>query len=38
LHIESVSFIHDPDAAKQWFNLYVEIIKEGLLRKSMKKS
>ncbi|MFS0558186.1 hypothetical protein [Brevibacillus sp. 179-C9.3 HS] len=38
LRIESVSYIHDPEAAKQWFDLYVEIMKEGLLKKTIKKT
>ncbi|SEB93461.1 hypothetical protein [Paenibacillus sp. GP183] len=31
LKIASVSFVHDPEAAKKWFEIYVESIKEQLI-------
>ncbi|MDR7319674.1 hypothetical protein [Brevibacillus nitrificans] len=31
LHVESVSFVHDPEAAEKWFQLLVEMLKERLV-------
>jgi hypothetical protein len=30
LKIASINYIHDPDAAEKWFNLYVQLIKEKI--------
>lgn len=30
--IESISYVHDPDAAKEWFEVYLEIVKKALIK------
>ncbi|WP_170880291.1 hypothetical protein [Paenibacillus odorifer] len=32
--LNGVSFIHDSNAAQKWSELYIEIIKDNLLRKA----
>ncbi|MEK4509686.1 hypothetical protein [Paenibacillus sp. FSL K6-2524] len=34
LKIRSISYVHDPEAAQKWFELYVEILTDGLIQKS----
>ncbi|GED32363.1 hypothetical protein P9G84_19065 [Brevibacillus centrosporus] len=34
LKITSISFVHDPDAAKKWFNIFVEIVADHMLEKA----
>ncbi|WP_179295552.1 hypothetical protein [Bacillus sp. FJAT-45350] len=34
--IETISYVHDPDAAKQWFETYMEIVKKELLEQISK--
>lgn len=36
LKIRSISYVHDPEAAHKWFELYVEILTDGLIQKSVK--
>ncbi|OMD73268.1 hypothetical protein BSK48_05205 [Paenibacillus odorifer] len=36
LKIRSISYVHDPEAAQKWFELYVEILTDGLIQKSAK--
>ncbi|WP_175428325.1 hypothetical protein [Bacillus solimangrovi] len=30
--LESISYVHDPEAAKKWFEIYIEIVKKQLLK------
>lgn len=34
--LESISYVHDPDAAKKWFEIYIELIKSQLLKENSK--
>ncbi|UTW70214.1 hypothetical protein KHA80_06235 [Anaerobacillus sp. HL2] len=36
--IESISYVHDPDAAKEWFNVYLEIVKKALINEVAKQN
>ncbi|KAA1186174.1 hypothetical protein [Paenibacillus sp. B2(2019)] len=36
LKIRSISYVHDPEAAQKWFEMYVEILTDGLIQKSAK--
>ncbi|MED4354319.1 hypothetical protein P9265_18670 [Schinkia azotoformans] len=29
--IHSISYVHDPDGAKKWFEIYIDIVKKQLL-------
>lgn len=35
--IVSVQYVHDPDAAKEWMELFVEITKKQFLKQVMNK-
>lgn len=32
----SISYIHDPDAAQKWFDIYIEMVKQELLKRNQK--
>lgn len=32
LQVTSVSYVHDPEAAEKWFEIYVEILKKQLIK------
>ncbi|MFD1738346.1 hypothetical protein ACFSCX_17625 [Bacillus salitolerans] len=36
LTIKSISYVHDPEAAKKWFDLYLNLVKEKLIQESSK--
>lgn len=36
LTIESISYIHDPDSAQEWFEIYLDIVKKELLKQAEK--
>ncbi|WP_170110138.1 hypothetical protein [Peribacillus acanthi] len=36
LTIKSISYVHDPEAAKKWFELYVNLVTEKLIQERFK--
>lgn len=34
----SIRYIHDPDAAQEWFHIYMKLVKQELLQKYSKES
>ncbi|ASZ15878.1 MULTISPECIES: hypothetical protein [Bacillus cereus group] len=36
LTLGSVQYVHDPEAAQKWFDLYIECVKEKMLQKTSK--
>jgi hypothetical protein len=36
IKIQEVKYVHDPEAAKKWFQLYLELLKEQLLSQKTK--
>jgi len=36
LTLGSVQYVHDPEAAQKWFDLYVECVKEKVLKETSK--
>jgi hypothetical protein len=36
--VVSVQYVHDPEAAKEWMKLYVEIVKKRVLNEANSKS
>lgn len=36
--IESISYIHDPNAAKEWFDIYLDIVKKALVKEVAKQN
>ena len=36
LTLGSVQYVHDPEAAQKWFDLYIECVKEKMLQKLLK--
>lgn len=36
--VGSIQYVHDPEAAKEWFTDYVELFKEELLRHAAHKN
>ncbi|WP_369902419.1 hypothetical protein [Bacillus manliponensis] len=36
LQLRSISYIHDPDAAKKWFEVYVELLVEVIKQNDSK--
>lgn len=32
IQVTSVSYVHDPEAATKWFEVYVEILKKQLIK------
>ncbi|WP_200894645.1 hypothetical protein [Bacillus alveayuensis] len=36
--VVSVQYVHDPEAAKEWMELYVEIVKKRVLNEANSKS
>lgn len=38
IEIETISYVHDPDAATKWFELYIELIKQEIVKQKQQKS
>ncbi|HHB2060828.1 TPA: hypothetical protein ACOQ5G_003672 [Bacillus cereus] len=36
LTLGSVQYVHDPEAAQKWFDLYIECVKEKVLKETSK--
>lgn len=36
LTVNSVSYVHDPDAARKWFDIIIEILKEEFEKEASK--
>jgi hypothetical protein len=36
LKMGSISYVHDPEAAQQWFEIYIEVLKQELLKTASK--
>lgn len=34
--VTSVSYVHDPQAAEKWFEIYIEILKKAILENAEK--
>ncbi|MBN6187952.1 hypothetical protein JQN58_13830 [Aneurinibacillus sp. BA2021] len=34
--VRSVSYVHDPEAAQKWFEIYIDLIKQTLLKQADK--
>lgn len=32
MFVKSISYVHDPEAAQKWFEIFVELIQEEILR------
>jgi hypothetical protein len=35
LHIQSVTSVYDPNAAKKWMKLYMDVVKQELLKQKV---
>lgn len=38
IELESISYVHDPEAAKKWFELYIDLIKQEIIKQKQQKS